>query len=408
MLVRNQVSVTLTGGAYPLMAEETGRRMRAASQSLYRVEEVRYSGSIEPSAEVPRGPFEGLGTAQVSFAREIHYSRLAELAQQDPIVWRRHHLRQDWPILTEILTGLAEESDFHRKYAANELIRKRRLQLPRNSRRLKGIGCALAEQVSGFTGEREVGSIAVQLNAGGTARLSCSVPSPTPRLQLAWRQMVANELGLEVGDVQLDATYEIEAQNSGPRLLSRGVSVVPRTIQSVCQAIQKQRFREPLPIEVRRSMRMSRAASTPAHALHGAGAAAAEVVLLPGSMQIEISSVTLVVYAGRILDRGAAEAELRRGIYQALGWTLHEEIDEPTDLTAVPSPFPYRRIFSGSPRIRISFETPEKRDGPTGLGELPFSTVPAAVVAALSQASGLYLDAMPVRAGSLLEMLQEE
>jgi CO/xanthine dehydrogenase Mo-binding subunit len=299
--------------------------------------------------------------------------------------------------------SVAEESDFHRRYAANELVRKRRIQLPRNSKALKGIGCSVAEQISGMTGERELGAVTIRLDPGGNARLFCSLPTPTQRLTTAWRQLVAQELGLEIDAVSIDTAYSTDPFDSGPRLFSRGSSVVPRAIQSICQTIQKQRFREPLPIQVRRTIRTSRAARTPAHALRSAGAAVVEAVLLPASMEIDIKSVTLCVYAGRIMDRGAAEAELRRGIYQALNWTLHEAVTDSADIGH------YRTNFRGKPpRIRIVFGAAERRDGPTGIGELPFLTVPAALTSAISQASGLYLDTLPVRPATLLQMLQEE
>ncbi|HKK47549.1 MAG TPA: molybdopterin cofactor-binding domain-containing protein, partial [Alkalispirochaeta sp.] len=403
MLIANQVSVDVDLGAYPSLTDEAGRRIRRGLESIYREHSLEYTVSLHTSPALPMGAMEGVGTAQVAYAREVHYNRLAELAQEDPILWRRRHLRGDWPVLHELLGSVSDESDFHRRYAANELVRKRRIQLPRNSQSLRGIGCAVAEQISGLTGDKELGAVTVRLEQGGNAQLFCSLPTPTPRLITAWRQLVAQELGLEIDAVSVDTSYGADQYDSGPRLFSRGSSVVPRAIQSVCQTIQKQRFREPLPIQVRRTIRTSRAARTPAHALRAAGAAAVEAVLLPASMEIDIKSVTLSVYAGRILDRGSAEAELRRGIYHALNWTLHEAVQNPADIQR------YRTAFRGKPpQIRIVFGAAERRDGPTGIGELPFLTVPAALTSAISQASGLYLDTLPVKPATLLQMLQEE
>jgi CO/xanthine dehydrogenase Mo-binding subunit len=412
-LTGNRVTAVIDAGAYPTLVEETGRRLRHTVESLYRVASLEYTATMHRSAAVPSGAFEGVGSAQLAFAREVHYSRLAGLAEEDPILWRQRHLRSDWPVLQELLGSLAEESDFHRRYAANELVRKRRLQLPRNSSSLKGIGCAVAEQLSGMTGDREFGAVTVRLDQGGTATLFCTLPTPSTRLITSWRQIVAQELGLDLDDVAFDATFEGDLSESGPRLFSRGVSVIPRTITSICQAIQKQRFRAPLPIQVRRTIKPSKGSRTPAHALRSAGAAAVEVVLLPSSMEIEVKSVTLAVYAGKILDRAMAEAELRRGVYQALNWGLHEAIRRPAEMGAFldeePHATTYITAFRGKPpRIRIIFGTAERKDGPTGIGELPFLTVPAALTSALSQASGLYLDSLPARPATLLQMLQED
>ncbi len=407
-LIGNGVAVRISDGAYSVLTDETSRRIRAAARSVYRFADLQLSSRVETTPTLPAGPMEGVGTAQVSFAREVHYSRLAELAEEDPVIWRQRHLRLDWPVLQELCSGLADESDFHRRHSANEIVRKRRLQLPRNSGALKGIGFAMADQISGMTGDKESGAVSVRLEQDGTARLFCSLPTPTPKLVAAWRTIVAQELGIDLDAVVLDNRYETEQQDSGPRLFSRGVSVIPRAIQSACQAIQKQRFRDPLPIQVRRTIRTSRAMRSPADALHSVGAAAIETLLVPSSMEIEIRSVTLAVYAGRILDRGSAEAELRRGIYQALSWTLHDAWEARGDERPSAAEG-YDTSFRGRPpRIKIIFGNPMRKDGPTGIGELPFLTVPAALVSALSQASGLYLDRLPIRPAQILRMLQEE
>ena len=206
--------------------------------------------------------------------------------------------------------------------------------------------------------------------------------------------MVAEELALDLEAVTVDTQID---EDTGPHILSRGVSVVYRAIQSACQAIQRQRFRQPLPIAVRRTIRISRSNASPAQALVSYGAAAVEASLHPSSMEVEVRSVTLCVYAGKILDRGAAEAELRNGIYHALEWALH-----PSTSTR-----PYHRTTT-PPTIKVLFHQLSRRDHPTGLAQLPYSTIPAALTSALSQASGLYLDTIPVRADEILTMLKEE
>lgn len=408
-VLSNAVTVHLNLGAYPILVDETMQRLREAGTSIYTPGRVEISSELGTTADIPMGLFEGTGTAQLAFAREVHWNRLAEIADEDPIMWRRRHFREGWPVLGEICTILASEADFYRKYAANELIRKRRVQLPRDSAALRGIGCAFSEEQSGFTGGREVGAVTVRLNQDGTAHLFCSIPTPTLRLETAWQHLVAQELGIERDAVILDTTFESNQRDSGPRLFSRGVTLVPRAILSACQAIQKQRFREPLPITIRRTLRGGRGTRTPVDALQSIGGAAVEAILRPSSMEIDIRSVTMAIYAGRILDRGMAEAELRRGIYHALNWTLHESLIDAELVTEPEILRTYNTAFRGAvPRIKIVFLNPIKKDGPVGIGELPFNTVPAALVSALSQATGLYLDGLPIEPARILRMFQED
>lgn len=416
-VLTNTIDARLDCGAYPTLEEETKSRLRGAAEALYQVEQTHYSARAFRSPVNPMGAFEGVGTAQLTFAREVHFNRLAGIMEEDPVSWRRRVFRSDWPVTLSLAETLAETSGFHRRYAANELVRKRRLQLPRNSTALKGIGCAFAEQISAMTSTAERGYIAVQLEQDGSARLYCSTPTPTPRLRLAWRSIVARELQIDRDLVTLDTACRSEQYDAGPRLFSRGASIIPRAIQSACEAIQKQRFREPLPILVRRALRSTRARRDPADALRSLGGAAVEATVIPATMEIDVRSVTMVVYCGQILDKNAAETELRRGIYQALSWTLHETVDRAsreapreTDLLADPDiQRHYNPGFPGAPpKIKVVLLPGAKRSGPVGIGEIPFLTVPAALVSAISQASGLYLDSIPVKPREVLRMLLEE
>lgn len=413
-ILGNSVDIRIDCGAYPFLVEETRERLREAAVSLYTDSLAEYSARAIRTVNTPMGPFEGVGTAQVSFAREVHYNRLAGIAQDDPIRWRMDRFRRDWPVLTTLAEALAENSEFHRRYAANELVRKRRLQLPRNTTALKGVGCAFGEQISGMTGDREQGYVSIRLDQEGSARLHCSLPTPTPRLRLAWRSIVAQELQIPRDQVTLDTACRSDSYDSGPRIFSRGSSVIPRAITSACAAIQKQRFRDPLPIQVRRAIKNTRATRNPAEALRSLGGAAVEATLIPATMSIEVRSVTMVVYAGRIMDRQATEMELRRGIYQALSWTLQEAFDRESrrDRDPVGDPVVQRHYNPGflgaPPKIKVVLLPAARRESPVGVGELPFLVVPAALVSALSQASGLYLDTLPVSAGAILRMLREE
>jgi len=406
-ILSNEVDVVFDTGAYPGLSDETRERSRLAVQSVYRSIPLSYRSRARRTPAVPMIAFEGVANAQVSFAREVHYNRLAELAQADPIEWRRPRLRPEIPALAMICDTLAQESDFHRRHAANELVRKRRLLLPRYSSYLKGIGCAIADQHSGFLTRNEPGAISIALEKGGTARLGCSLPTPSPRLTQTWRSIVADELALDHDAVVLEQDCADPRDDAGPRLFSRGVSIIPRRIVAACQGIQKRRFRDPLPISVRRTLHQGR---TPPDVVRSYGAAAVEASILPATMQIEVRSVTLAVFAGRIFERGAAEAELRRGIYQALAWTLHESFPDPSNLSDHQLLRRYDTTFRGRPpRVRIVFvNTPMRREFSAGIGELPFLTVPAALISALSQASGLYLDSLPARPRTILAMLREE
>ncbi len=408
-IMENRWQIVFDGGAYPSLTAETRIRAIQAAERLYAVDTTRTTVTVAPSPSIPFTAFEGIGAMPVTFAREVHYNRIATLLEEDPLTWRQRSMQHDWPVLQELAQRLAEEADFTRRYAANELVRKRRLQLPQNSSILRGIGCALGEQKSTFQATSEIGFVTVRLEAEGSARLYCSVPTPNPRLRYSWRTLVAQSLQLEIEQVVIETGVQDDQSESGPRLFSRGVTLVPRAINSCCEAIQKQRFRDPLPLTVRRALRLPRRAASSVPADSSLAVASVEISIVPATMSVDVRQVTMVVYAGRILDRNAAEAELRRGIYQALSWLLFEGFP---DAEHIADPLLRRRYTPHTrtltPKIRIVFLNPTRRDGPVGLGELPFLTVPAACTSALSQATGLFLDVAPTRMADTLRLLRDD
>lgn len=382
-----------TGGIV-LDAVEREARVRHAVVGPYAIDVRSCDTTFRRVPSVPFGAFEGYG-APIDFARETHMTRLALLAGRDPIDWRRANLVDGSGGADRVLTLAAESSDFHRRYAANDLVRSRDVT-PTISGRRRGIGVAVALQPCGRLISPDPCGVTVRVESGGRFVVTCSLPTPTPRLHLAWRQLVATELGVEVSQVELHANAE--TSGAGARFLSRGVSLVPRAIISACRAVRDRRFRDPLPIQARRSVRRPEQNES-------AGAAVVEAAISAATFDIEVRRVTLAVAAGRILDRGAAEAELRRGVHHALAWALASHIGE---IGRIHESAQRRRDAArvGVPAVRIVFAPGTKRDGPLGLGELPFRTVPAALASAISQASGLYLDELPVRPADLLAMTQ--
>lgn len=406
LILEQEVDVELEVGAYPTWEAETTARVADAVADLYPAGRRSFRLRARTTPLMPLGAWEGVGTSQIAFAREVHVSRLAELMQLDPLEARLRLLDPAASAALEVCETIGREADTRRRWAANELVRKRRDTIVGSTGALKGIGIALATQVSGFVGEQEVGSVAIRLESD-RAVIECSLPTPTPRLHLAWRQVVAAGLGLDVDDVIIDSTAGSAGTLAGPRILSRGATLVPRALHSLCQAIQRKRFRAPLPIEARRALKHTLSSKSPAENQRSIGAAAVEVSLMAATLETVVRSVTIVVNAGRILDRGAAEAEIRRGIYHALAWATDDRAPLTEGATSKRE-LVIARMERHQPAIRVVFVPGDRKDGPTGLGELSLSTVPAALASALSQASGLYLDRIPIRPAALLRMLREE
>jgi CO/xanthine dehydrogenase Mo-binding subunit len=207
-----------------------------------------------------------------------------------------------------------------------------------------------------------------------------------------------------------------EGPDSGPSTLSRNVSVVYALLDKCLDAIQRKRFRDPLPILVRKTYKPPRAAPSDSSRIRGFSAsslsyalAAVEVEISEDSLEPEVAGVWIAIDGGLILSEPRAAAVIDSGVRNALSWASRERIEMadgriPEHLFSRYSlPIP-----SIDPPITISFLPPGAKDKPRGIGELPYHTVPAAYARAVSQAIGIPVDSIPLDFDAIVQEVGEQ
>lgn len=424
-----KISISFNAGAYPLFTLEMLDRMIISSSGAYACDSIRVEGKCIRTNLPPMNVFSGFGAAQAFFAVEMHAARLAEVAQADPITWKRNNLlkkgglavtglpmRQDADA-ARLLEKVQEISDFKRKYAAYELQKKRRTNFDLESRATRGIGVSFAYQGTGFHGrgeDREPCTVTVALDGSGKAEIRTSAVPGTNTVSAIWKQTVTDVLGIDEDEVSIAEIDTSQLPDAGPSTLSRNITVVNKLIENCCNTIKRQRFRHPLPIEVQRTFRLPRTITWDAETLSGEpfasrswGACAVEVEADPVTYETVIRGVWMVLDGGTILRPGQAEKSVEATIYQAFGWAGRERLEYVDgrlsweDFQSYPTSHP--RI----PVLAIEFVEPADRSGARGIGELPVSLIPAAYLAAAGQATGRYLDRIPATP-DVLSLYMEE
>ncbi len=408
-----KVEISYNCGAYPLFTDEMVDRLAATALGLYDCDDLSVTVRVVRTNLPPLNVLSGFGTAATHFAAETQAARIVEITGADPVQWRIDQLRRArtgaFRARTKTIVGaiasVVDRSDFSRKAAAYELQKKRRNDAPLQKTATPGIGLAIAAEVNGFAGSNEssyASAIAVELRTDGTAVLRTSTVPRNDTLRGYWISLVSEGLGLERSAVNLEAGRTGEAPDSGPSTLSRSIAISGRLIAQACATIQRRRFRSPLPIEVRRSYRVPRSASWEIHTLSGQpfphqslGAVVVEVSVDPVTFESRVKDIWFAVDAGRIIDEDQARRSLEMGVYQALEWTTHEIVRFHRGAIDARSYLSYRNTNDPSlPGIHISFLPSTSRE-PRGVGSLPYNCVPAALAAAVSQATGRYMDQIP-------------
>jgi CO/xanthine dehydrogenase Mo-binding subunit len=138
------------------------------------------------------------------------------------------------------------------------------------------------------------------------------------------------------------------------------------------------------------------------------GAAVVEVEIDPVEYIPKIRGAWLGIDAGKILSEARARRSLKFSIIQALGWASREQ------LSYVDGQIPLGHIYDyniPSPRdippITIDFIWNDTVN-PKGIGELPFSCIPAAYAQAVSQAMDYPFEKIPLTARDVWEALKQK
>jgi CO/xanthine dehydrogenase Mo-binding subunit len=345
------------------------------------------------------GPLAGMAMPQVSFAIERLVNDCARQCELDPVRFRAANLlkrgldspqgkrKKNIPF-AQLCEAVCQASDFYRKHASFELVRKRHSDP--GSHPGRGIGLALAWQPpAGFNTPANVCSAAVEVELTKELNIiirTSSVPGTGGTIDI-WKALAAEIIGQAPATVRIEPLTTAGLPDSGPSTLSAGITVIPQLIESACHTIRSRRFREALPIKVKKSLRnRPREAIGPSDGCAW-GVAVVELDLDRYTGQPLIQGVWLAVNAGHILDEAKARRSLAAGTALALSQVLSERIQLENGQVGPPAWQQYRLArFMEIPPIQISFSGNEDSAPAAGLGDLPFSLVAPALTNALSQA----------------------
>jgi CO/xanthine dehydrogenase Mo-binding subunit len=420
-ILATEISVLTDLGAYGVFTDEILDRICLGALGAYKPGNVRIQGQAVSTNIPPAGPFAGFGMAQGFFAMERHVSTITDTLRQDPLEWRidnipgrKRLLAIGVPVSDAIPPGLLDTAavmgDYRRKWASYEMLREYRRKNGKTEKyeSLRGIGIAVAYQGSGLLypgNDKGVYQVEMTLDKEGTLEIRTGMVASSEEYTHIWRKLAAEVLSIDARAVRVVFGDTALGIDSGPATLSRNITTVTRLVERACLAIRKQRFRDPLPITVRRSCRPAKKtgwAGVPfdenAFTRLAWGAAVVEVKIDPIEFIPKIRGVWLGIDGGNILSEERARRSLKLSVIQALGWASREKLaytegqipDREFDFYGIPSPHDI-------PPIHIDFIWNDAAH-PKGIGELPFNCVPAAFIQAVSQAMDYPFKRIPLTA----------
>ena len=403
------VRIAINIGAQSPLAEELVARSVLLASGAYSCPNFRIIARAITTNLPPMDAFAGIGSSTALFGIERLARDCAMALDMDPNEWRiinlasraapgsGRFLKKNIPY-DEVISPLLRVSDYPRKRSAYELLRKRRLDpgMPPGF----GIGLAFGYQssaglVSGLG--METATVEAELGKKLTLRTS-SVPGSIETIGI-WKRLAADAIGIDPELVQVESVATDRVPDAGPSTMSRNISIITRLVTGACEGIRTKRFREALPIIVRKSYRPKVQKADSISPMDNAtwAAAVVETGMDPISLRPRILGIWLSVGCGRLLSQATARRALENGASTAASLCLGEYLDLSKGSPVASAMASYRMLRpTDMPPVHIQFFEDGTSDS-MGLGEVACSLIPAAFANAIGQAIDEPWNALPVR-----------
>jgi CO/xanthine dehydrogenase Mo-binding subunit len=455
-LVAQDIEVIMDGGAYCTLTPVVLSRGVLHAGGPYRCPNVRLRGRATRTNTAPNGAFRGFGAPQTEFAAEMQMNRGAERLGISPSEIRRanvYRLQDTTPTGQVLRESVAGEEVLEQALGAShfERIRERTSReaserrgagmipagpLRTGDRRVaNGIGLALAWHGAGFTGSGEVylASVAsVEVTADGRIRVLTANTEMGQGTKTVFPQMVAGELNVPVDWVEYAPQDTAEVLDSGPTVASRTVMVVGGLVilaaRKLKAAIEARNPGVPFHEAFRDDARANGATRIDqqfepypgvvfddatylgdAYPAYGWAAAVASVEVDLDTYEVQVRDVIAVDDVGKVIHQVLCEGQVEGGTLQAVGYATIEEmllrdgryLNDRLATYLIPTALDAPHIrsilveapFSGSPH------------GAKGVGELPMDVGAPAVVAAIHDATGVWIHDLPATPEKIMAAL---
>ncbi len=464
-LVAAEIDIVLDGGAYCTLSPVVVSRASIHALGPYNCPNARIRARSVATNTPPNGAFRGFGAPQVCFAHEMQMEKIAKTIGIDSLELRRRNMLKlgDTTVTgqtlkysvgsEEVLQAAVDASNFIAKKESYKQQPTSGLGL-RTSNKKRGIGLSFFFHGAGFTGSGEMlmkARAGVELLPSGRVRILTASTEIGQGTNTIFPQIVAEELGLDLDDIELEEPNTAKVPDSGPTVASRTCMVVGRVIQQAAQDLRQQveEFvaaqcnQQPVALRHKeffangkRLMSLAEAAqiysrekgalqvfrryeSPPGHnwddkrylgdayPVYGWACDVVEVEMDTTTYEVFVKKVVSAADVGKAINPVLVKGQIEGGTLQALGYGMMEEVimkngkmanDRLTNYM-----LPTCMDAPDMDVILIEKPYPHGPFGAKGVGELPMDGAAPALAAAICHALDIEITELPFTPERLLE-----
>lgn len=313
------------------------------------------------------------------FAMERSLNEIAKQLNENPIQIKTLNLKNEKnsPILidtnplTKVINSTLEKSDFLRKNIAYKLNTNSRTSLF-SPIPIRGMGIALGFEGTGlFSSNINKSKINLELTMEKDGHVIIHTTPISPIVKKIWVAITGETLGVDEKNITFDTNFTLDTEPPHPIFLQNNVTVMTNLLEKCCNGLQKMRFRQALPITIKRKIETARKNAWDWETLSGKpflttsfDCIAIEVEIDPYTGKDTIKNIWITVEAGQLFDKQVVIERIKKSVQETLQQIRDYDFVSPN-------------------KIHISFVY-EKKEAKQ-IGNLIKNTLPAAYMSALAQ-----------------------
>ena len=389
-LVASETECWANTGAYADCGPGVAQKMGFAAPGPYRIANVRVDSRAVYTNLPPNGAFRGYGQMQSTWARERTMDLLADKLGMDPLKLRMKNLLKDGD---KYCTGeTMDDVHFERllQDAADAVAWT-------ESRKNKGL-CVMLKGMQ--TPSRA--AIAVEIEDGGTYTVRCATTEMGQGAKMAMRMMAAELLDVGVEKVSCPDPDTDVVPYDTRTTSSRSTHMMGRALKVAVADLKENGERGYGEVVDEGGLDPDTGQGVASSHWHQ-GAAAAEVEVDEETGRFRVMKLHAPIYAGRVINRPAAELQNEGSMIMGLGTTLFESNEFAEGQITNANLSDYNVPAMDDMPATLSHELVEREGGEVqGLGETALPPVPPAIGNAL-YSRGIHVTELPISAESVLD-----
>ena len=433
-LVNVQARLLVDGGAYTSTSPAVIGNATTFAAGPYDVPNARLVGTAVFTNNPPCGAMRGFGAVQACFAYEAQMDKLAAALNLDPVELRLKNALHPGSVLPtgQAITGVAPVRECLRRLqhlplpAEESALDRDPMLLPggagnvgHGEARARGVGVAVGYKNLGYSEGFDDSSEAwVRVSVdkeGPLVEVKTAAVEVGQGLDTIVTQIVRSELGIDRVTLRQPDTA---IGSAGSSSASRQTMMTGGAVQLACQAVRAEIERLGGLSELRRPVEATRvfhhrqtgkldaSGQGDPHVTFAFGAARAVVEVDKELGLVRVVQLAVAQDVGRALNPQSVLGQIEGGSAQGLGLALMEEVAlvDGQVRNASFTDYLIPTILDMPPVVSEMIEEPEPGlpYGAKGVGEPSTVVVPAAVVAALRNATGRELRRAPVKPDDLV------